>query len=399
MNVSNHWKKRLNEVPGLAAYLIPVAKKWANGIALPGRMTLGEEPRERKLCAALDRIFGGRIFYRKGNVTVVIPDELRNEETLAALAAELGIEKKPEPKETPSTATILQRLRLTHPQLGPIHQWLATAPEIERLLKKSGEHERLLLHLLEAASFLIREEKTITLSKLGSLFFNDSKRLRSGTPRKLLGGMLNHQLGAEDTPENRDIALQLFGVIDNPATTTVTLFAPLHLIRGGKPDRWIADRFNAGEPVTLNSYNLDGIEAVHLRPGCETVITSENAAPFHELVEEHPNAILIYTGGYPNAAVCRLLRLLREAGATCRHWGDTDPDGYMIAALIDRCIKTTLFRCGIENILANKTSLKPYTLTQSARGKQFLNAHPRFRFKKELELTLELGGWLEQETG
>ena len=168
--------------------------------------------------------------------------------------------------------------------------------------------------------------------------------------------MLNAHLGAEDTPENREIALQQFGVIDNPATTTVTLFGPLDLIRNGTPNRWIVDRFNRCEPVTLNSYNLEGIDAVGLRPGYETDITSENAAPFHELVEEHPNA-----------------------------------------AIIDRHIETTLTRCGPESILSNRENLKPLSASQLQRGRHIINTNPHFKFKEALQLTLELGGWQEQE--
>jgi hypothetical protein len=394
MNLSNHWKTRLEELPALKEYLLPLAKKWANGLDLPKNMTLGTEPRDPALRAALARIFG-ETRCRNGKIIASIPDPLRNETILRTLAAELGIEKsplKPKPSNHP-----LQRIRLTYPQLGTIQQWIQTAPEIKRLLSADPNAEQLLHSLLETARYLLPANNTITLSKLGSMFFNDSKLLRSGTLLKILSGMLNAQLGAEDSPENRNIALQQFGVIDNPATTTVTLFGPLDLIRSSTLDRWIADRFNCGEPVTLNSYNLENVEAVALRPGCHTVITSENAAPFHELVEENPNAVLIYTAGYPNAAVCRILRLLYEAGTTCRHWGDTDPDGFMIAALINRYIETSLFRCGIKDIQLHETDLKPLNMIQLQRGRQLLKSNPDFKFHEELKLTLKLGRWLEQE--
>ncbi len=397
MNSSNPWKQRLEQVPEMEPYLRKIAVKWAKGNPLPTRMILGPEPKTPAVRAALDRIFGGRLFYSNGKVLAEIPAELRYEATLVALANELGIKQDPVPKETPPTATILQRLRLIHPQMTQIHHWLSTSPEIERLLRKSPEQEQLLRHLLETASFLLKEGKPVTLSKLGSIFFNDSKILRSGTPRNLLGGIMNCQLGAEDTPENRAIALQQFGVIDNPATTTATLFGNIQLILNGRPDNWIADRFNLGEPVTLNSYNLKDIDAVHL-PQNTTVITSENAAPFHELIAERPEAILLYIAGYPNAAVCRLLRLFHEAGAICQHWGDTDPDGFMIAAIVNRYIETTLYRCGTENILTNQKNLKPLTALQLMRGRQLLKTNPHFKFKIELELSLKLGGWLEQES-
>lgn len=388
-------RTRLQQVPALADYLRPIATKWARGTALPKRMTLGDAPQDPALRAALDRLFGGRVFYRNNKLQAELPAQLREEEMLRTLGKLLGIEKKESTFQTSPTA--LQRLRLTYPGLEPIHQWLVHAPEIERLRSRDPEQEELLNRLLCTVEFLLNLKTPITLSKLGSCCLNDSKILRSGTPRKLLGGMLCRYLGLEDSQENREISLQQFDVIDNPATTTVTLYGPLILIRNGRPDPWIAQRFDHGEPVTLNSYNLEGVEAVELRAAHKTVITSENAAPFHELVIENPEALLVYTGGYPNTAVCRLLHLLQQADASCRHWGDTDPDGFLIAALIDRHIRTSLFRCGIEEIQRNKTHLKRLSGPQRQRARQILETRLDFPFQAELRLTLQLDGWLEQE--
>lgn len=380
----DHWTRILNETPGLADYLKPIAKKWAKGAALPKQMTLGAEPKEPGIRMALDRVFGGRVKYTNGKTKVQLSAELWNDELLSSLAAHLDIKRTAKPAEAdPKVA--LQRLRLSFPEMEWAYEWLRAAPGSEHLLRS----------LLETAAFLLDTSVPITLSKLGSKFFNDSKILRSGTPRKLLGGLLNHRLGNDDTPEMREIALQQFNVIDNPATTLATLFGAITLVRNGKEERWIAERFEAGEPVTLNSYNLEGIDAVRI--DCKTVITSENAAPFHELVTERPNAILLYTSGYPNAAVCRLLQLLSAAGATCRHWGDTDPDGFMIAALLNRTIETSLFRCGIEDIQRHEADLKPLSSIQLQRGRQLLESQPHFKFRKELSHTLQLGYWLEQE--
>ena len=380
----DHWTRILSETPGLANYLKPIAAKWAKGTALPKQMTLGAEPKEPGIRMALDRVFGGRVKYTKGKTKVQIPGELWNDELLSSLAAHLDIKRVVKSAEADPTIA-LQRLRLSFPEMEWAHEWLRETPGQEYLLRP----------LLETVSFLLDTSASITLSKLGSQFFNDSKILRSGTPRKLLGGLLNHRLGNDDTPEMRDIALQQFNVIDNPATTLATLFGAIGLVRNGKEENWIADRYAAGEPVTLNSYNLEGIDAVRI--DYDTVITSENAAPFHELVNERPNAILLYTGGYPNAAVCRLLRLMSEAGATCRHWGDTDPDGFMIATLLDRTIETSLFRCGIEDIRRHEADLKPLDMIQLQRGKQLLKSQPHFKFREELAHTLKHGYWLEQE--
>ncbi len=77
MNPSIHWKTRLVEVPGLEPYLRKVAQKWAKNLPLPKRMALGAEPKEPAVRAALDRLFGGRGFYRDGKTTAEIPDVLR----------------------------------------------------------------------------------------------------------------------------------------------------------------------------------------------------------------------------------------------------------------------------------------------------------------------------------
>lgn len=394
MTSANPWNKRLEQVPALEPYLRKIALKWAKGNPLPQRMMLGPEPREPNVRAALDRIFGGRVFYRNSKLTVEIPAALREESEIAALAAALDIERA-QVKQTANPTEIIQRLRLSHPRVDM--EWMQTSPEIARLLNTQPEQEQLLHQLLETATFLQTLDSPTTLSKLGSMFFNDSKILRSGTPRKLLGGILNTRLGTDDTPENREMALQQFNVIDNPSTTLVTLFGPFGLIRNGKTERWIVDRFDAGEPVTLNSYNLQDIDAVQLHPDFDTVFTSENAAPFHELVNEQPKGIVIYTGGYPNAAVCRLLHLLAQAGATCKHWGDTDPDGFMIASLINRQIPTTLFRCATEDMVRHTDHLKPLSRIQSQRGRHILKTKPNFLFRTELSLALDMSKWLEQE--
>ena len=249
----DHWTRILNETPGLADYLKPIATKWAKGATLPKQMTLGTEPKEPSIRMALDRIFGGRVKYTKGKIKAQIPAELRNDELLSSLAEHLNIKRVTQPADS-DPAIALQRLRLSFPEMEWAHEWL----------RETSGPKHLLRPLLETASFLLDTSAPITLSKLGAQFFNDSKILRSGTPRKLLGGLLNHRLGNDDTPEMREIALQQFNVIDNPATTAATLFGAIVLVRNGKEEHWIAERFEAGEPVTLNSYNLEGVDAARI---------------------------------------------------------------------------------------------------------------------------------------
>lgn len=101
--------------------------------------------------------------------------------------------------------------------------------------------------------------------------------------------------------------------------------------------------------------------------------------------------------GYPNAVVCRMLNLLSEAGAVCWHWGDSDPDGLLIASLIARYIKTSLFRCNLDEILRHTNDLIPLKGESIQLGKSLLKTHPDFKFRDELEFALQSGRWLEQE--
>ncbi len=399
MTPSDLWKKRIEQTPGLVPYLEPIAKKWAKGVALPKRMTLGSEPRDPDLRIALSRLFG-EIDYRKGKIIAAIPKPLRDNLTLEALAEQLGIRIIPKNNSKPEVSAILQRLRLTHPQLKPVHQWMAHSPEIDRLLSNNPRYAVTLLGLLKAATYLFDNSTPVTLSKLGSVFLNDSKILRNkkALPYSLLGGMMLQFLELEDYPENRSVALRQFGVISNPATTNAALYGPLALIRNGRPDPWIANRHQRREIVILNSTNLENVEAVQLPDGIGTVITTENAAPFHELTLENHQALVLYTGGYPNAIICRLLDLLHEAGVSCKHWGDSDPNGLLIASLIDRRIKTTLFRCGIEEVLRHANDLIPLKGAPRQLGLSLLKNHPDFKFREELELTLRTDHWLEQES-
>jgi len=377
---SEYWENSLREIPELKPYLLKIAKKWATGSSLPTRMTLGPEPKEPAVRSALSRIFGS-LHARNGNVVVTIPEELREESVIQPLAAQFGLLKKQ--RVVPADLRpVFQRLELLFPTLGNATNWLKTAPEVTRFLKRSNE--TVLRQLLETVQFLQPLETCITLSKLGSLHFNDSKILRSGTVRNLLERLLLAVAGEPDHPESRHEILSRFNIIDNPATTLVTVFGSLQIIRNGTVENWIADRFQHGEPVTLNGFNLDGMDAIRVSSETKTVITSENAAPFHELVIEQPEAIVLYTAGYPNAEVCRLLRLCSEAGLRCMHWGDSDPSGLRIAEQVNRCIPTQLYRCGIADLKKRQFDLKPLTEKKKAIGHQILKKD-NFPFREELE--------------
>ena len=149
-----------------------------------------------------------------------------------------------------------------------------------------------------------------------------------------------------------------------------------------------------GRAVTWEQ--VQGMRTLKPAAAVDGVITSENAAPFHHLVETRATAICVYTEGYPNTAVTRILHLLAQSGLRARHWGDTDLDGLRIAARVARAIPVELYRQGPEILAAARARLIPLTDDQRDRAIAYLQVHPEFPFRANLEQTLR-DGWLEQE--
>jgi hypothetical protein len=163
----------------------------------------------------------------------------------------------------------------------------------------------------------------------------------------------------------------------------------------------IRQHFELGEPSTLSLTQLAGIERI--APLFDTILTIENLTPFTEAVQQPPlsQALMIYTEGFPNRAVCRLLQLCRDriAGLKFLHWGDTDLAGVRIlrnlAAIIGEA--PAPFRCGAEEIAEHQERLIRLTPEQRASITRDLNAYPQAPGHEILQAVLRYNGWLEQE--
>ena len=105
---------------------------------------------------------------------------------------------------------------------------------------------------------------------------------------------------------------------------------------------------------------------------------------------------VIYTAGYPNFAVKKLLHLLSGQIEQIHHWGDSDFDGLRIAEIINNIIKVKLWRCTVEDCKKYNGRLKPADDNSKSKIKKFLENKPDFIFRDELEYSLK-NGWLEQE--
>ena len=137
------------------------------------------------------------------------------------------------------------------------------------------------------------------------------------------------------------------------------------------------------------------IDRIHWRGESKTIITSENAAPLVTFAQDH--VPVLYTEGYPNLAVLKVMTNLAEEGLVAEHWGDADLDGLKIAALVEGNMPGS--RIVAREILADPKRLKgiPLTPFQTARIDRFLTLHPDFKYADSVRLIRERGCWYEQE--
>jgi hypothetical protein len=394
MDYRTFWSERVDRSPLLAQYLKRIAYHWASGRAVPLRMELGPISSDHHVFLELRDLFNGYVYQENGKISVDIPLAFRDEEALAPLAEVLGIQRQ---HIVTAAMAIIERMELLYPELKRVHAWLRGSAEIKALLEQNPvAYESLLKLTILISSDIHESRKSVTLSELSHKYCHNSMVLRQPVARIFLGGVLNAMLGWEDTPENREIALMQHQIVTAPTTTCVTLFGPLELrLVNGSKDDWIAQRFYKGESVTLNSHALSRIDRVHLPSTYSNVVTSEKTECFDALCTEKLPALIVLTDGFPNAAVLRLLQLLGAAGLFGFHWGNTDPNGLRIAALIQQIIPSRLWRSDLKTVGKYRQDLVQFDAVRVARAAQIYD-RPEFPYRRELAFAIE-NGWLDQE--
>ena len=234
-------------------------------------------------------------------------------------------------------------------------------------------------------------------------WFGDSKLLRAGAVHGQLLHILRAISGGDAETTDSELFAR-FGIEENPYTSHVVAFVPfVYYVPGGTHggDEMLDypwRLFNRGEACVLSLETVRGIERVELRPphggpDCRRIVTSEHAAPFRGLVSRSVPAV--YTEGYPNFAVQRLLRLFAKAGLRAEHAGDGDLDGYRIADLVASCIP-------VDRIVADdvrRDGLPRRQLSASARTRleSWLAVNQDSPHASALRETISIG-WLEQES-
>lgn len=385
----------VERAPAVTKVLKKLAGKVARGVALPGSFTVKGLDYDAQ--RELERLFGtiGRR-QPNGSFCMQLHEFLRDPAVWREALDYFGLLREGDGDDDED---VFARLKLIASDLSPFIDKLAANEEVARFLS-SPENKKDWMQLFR--SFIGRFDGpecglVTTLSQLGSEWFGDSKKLRSGGLRRQLVIIAATLVDSPLDDERR--ALEGVLIVDNPYTSSVTFSAPVHLIlKDGEvldyPCRYYVRRMATQLPLET----VLEIAEVRWAGKTRTVMTSENAAPFANMVRK--GDACVYTGGYPCLAVKIFLHKIGETGSECIHEGDADLDGFRIASEIGKCI--VLKRVVASDILdhAAPDAGRELTSDQLKRAWAFIS-NPQwgnFRFADDVKRMLSRGRWIEQES-
>jgi len=384
----------LEMAPALRPLLTRLARSAAKGKKLPETYSAKELDYQAQLC--LDRVLHFPTV-RNGNGIVcgILMPKLREPAAWKDVLDLLLPEKELAPKAE-SVKDFLQKIRWQDPDGEEMLDRIAEMEEVVRYLENPSNRKPWKDLYFGAVDMATHAEQGVkTLSQLGSDWLNDSKALRTGPLRRQLALILGAACGME--PDEERAMFGGFGIVDNPYTSAVTVFAPfVFKLADGSVFDFPAKMFDAGLACQLPLEVVDQIRNIAWPYDDALLIrTCENAAPFATFVSRRIPTV--YTEGYPNYAVQRLLGWFDQAGISVEHWGDCDLDGFRIAHLISTRI--SLNSVVATDVLRNPGKVKGIPLTESQRKRleYFVANHSDFIYAEELELLLSRGCWYEQE--
>lgn len=317
----------------------------------------------------------------------------------------LGYKSSPKVKQKYSEQLklIIKRLDLAFPDLKKaIYLLTEESATVERMLAARGE-EYVTTHLFKVAEtvrFVLDNKKPITVSELGARFFLDSKALRQGELRALVLQWLRlFSLDSELREKDEDI-WACYNLLNDRLTVNGVIYGPVIYEKNGRVFDWIYRLYEQGEAATVGWSNIHDIDTMYFRPtegAPPDIICSENEAPFSQLMRQQPDKCLLFTSGFPGSAVQKLYSLLAPQAAHCYHWGDSDPAGLRIAAIMHVIHPLQLYRCDLPTLQKLRSSLIPLSQKQKDICLHLLASTANLAFADELRFTME-NGWLEQES-
>ena len=277
---------------------------------------------------------------------------------------------------------LYHRLRFAIPSVN----WQEFHSELTR---RDAPDFALLQDAWKTAEFLLNGPEPAAPAEIGARLFRDSKRLKN-TALLSWCCRLIRQVSGSELPD--PLLLEHFGMTANPTASTVTVFGPLRYQTGGRTLNWIQTLYEMGQSATLSWDNLRSVDRVESpRP----VLTIENESTFNRFIRQNPDFTIVYTAGFPGKSVRRLIQSL-SPDIPLFHWGDSDPEGYEIAAVLHRIHPLRLYRCSLSDLERQIQFCRKLPENKRRRAERLLQ-NPDFPFRNEIEWMLHTGLWLEQE--
>lgn len=385
----------IQNAPAVEGVLKKLADKVARGVRLPASFTARglDYAAQRELEHLL-----GTIGQRQpdGSFYIQLHEFLRGPEMWREAMECFGLVRGRD--EGVDDEDVFARLKLIVPDGDWYVDRMAASEEIRRFVAKP-ERRREWLTFAKCAldRFLTAPRPITTLSQLGSDWFSDSKKLRSGPWRRQLVAIYEAILNYSSEDERK--FLEEFGIADNPYTSCVTFCAPLVFWIGNEEFDFPKKLYDKRMACQLP---LETVLAISQIGWCGTVkelTTSENASPFLDLVKA--GVPCVYTEGYPNMAVSCMLKRLSRFNLRCTHDGDADLDGFRIAQMVSDCIRVSYSRPVKALYWAQRSKTPvgiPLSDEQRKRAEAFLAKDPNGHIAAEVREMLAWGRWIEQES-
>ena len=311
------------------------------------------------------------------------------------------IQRENRPNRDEGEKRLLARLQLAFPKLHKLTSHLEANPhDLLKVFTKWSDREMtdVCFQLAKAVEYLLANTNFVTISELGSLFFNNSKILRQGDVRTALLQWLRLYSQYVEQADDEDRLLEQFSVYHDRLTVNATVYGPVVYSKNGIEFDWIYRLYQQGEAATLSWANLQDVESMRWQ-GREVdppkLICCENEAPFSSLMRQQTENAILFTCGFPNSAVRKIYQFLAPYASSCCHWGDTDPNGLRIAAILTDLFPLRLYRCEADTIRKHADHLLPMTEKQRIAAREMLK-NEAFPFQEELNISLEKG-WLETQ--
>lgn len=379
--------------PAIKPVLVRLAKRVAAGKKLPE--TFSATGLDYAAQRELESLFGtvGRRM-ADGRVYISVMPPLREPGEWRDLISALGVAERDNGNDDED---VFQRLKLLAPDMAEFIDRLAAKEEIARFVaKRENRRDWMKLFKCLVERFSTEECGIITtLSQLGSDWFNDSKKLRSGALRRQL--VLLIATASDLDPSDERLVLDGALIIDNPYTSSVTFSAPVVITLKDGSVFDFADRlFVRGMAAQLPLETVLNIRSIEWDGDKSEVMTSENAAPFAQKVAD--NIPCVYTAGYPGLAVKVFLHKLGEAGIVCVHEGDADLDGFRIANEVSNAIKVV--RAVASEALSRSRPEDGIEMDADQRRRvwAFAESNPDFKYADDVKSLIAKGYWVEQES-